>query len=171
MTLAEFSHLLGAHPKWVLNTLRAVNADGRYTVDMARQLFVARAVHEATAVPMAESLAVARLALRASYTAASPAPVPGMEDADVAMTVDVYRLLSSFYTRLAHLRASFAPRARGRPRTRNRSARHEAEAWGLDLSLMRDNLRKSPAERVRQLDAMGHFSRTVRRAGKRTTSP
>lgn len=171
MTLAEFSHLLSARPKWVLNTLKAVNADGRYTMDMARQLTVARAVHEAAAVPMAESLAFARRALRAPCVLSSPVAVRlADDDDDVALTVDVYRLLSSLHVRLADLRESFAPRARGRPRMRRVSALRAAEEWGLDLSLIRDNLSKTPTERVRQLDAMGQFTRDARRVDRRARS-
>ncbi len=171
MMLAEFSRVLGARPKWVLNTLKALNADGCYTLELARQLTVARAVHEATAVPMTGSLAYARLALRSPGSVDSPVVVHLNADADVALTVNVYRLLSSFYVRLAELRESFAPRARGRPRARRVNAQRAAEEWGLDLSLIRDNLRKSPTERLRQLDAMGQFSRGVRRADPRAPSP
>ena len=170
MTLAAFSRLLGVRPKWVLNTLKALNADGRYTIDFARQLTIARAVHEAAAMPMAESLALARRALRAPCVLSSPVAVRLADDDDVALSVDVYRLLSSFHVRLADLRESFAPRARGRPRTRRISAVHAAENWGLDLSLIRDNLGKTPAERIRQLDAMGQFSRSVRRTDRRARS-
>jgi len=170
MMLAEFSRLLGARPKWVLNTLAALNADGRYTIDMARQLTIARSVHAAAAVPMVESMEFARRALRARCEASSRVTVQLADDDDAALTVDVYRLLSSFYVRLAELRESYAPRARGRPRTRHTSALAAAEGWGLDLSLIRDNLGKTAAERIRQLDAMGQFSRTVRRADRTARS-
>ncbi len=167
MTLAEFSRLLGVRPKWVLNTLRALNADGRYTIEMARQLTIARAVHAAAAVPMVESMVFARRALLAPSSASSRVTVQLADDDDAALTVDVYRLLSSFHVRQAELRESYAPRARGRPRTRGISALSAAEDWGLDLSLIRDNLGKTAAERIRQLDAMGQFARGVRRSVRR----
>ena len=170
MTLAEFSRLLGARPKWVLNTLRALNADGRYTIEMARQLTIARAVHAAAAVPMAESLAFARRALRAPWAASRRVTVQLADDDDAALTVDVYRLLSSFHVRQADVRESYAPRARGRPRTRGIGTLRTAEDWGHDLSLIRDNLGKTAAERIRQLDAMGQFSQGVRRADRRVLS-
>ena len=170
MTRTEFSRLLGANPKWAVNTLSALNASGRYTIEMARQLTIARAVHAAAAMPMAESLTLARRLLRAPYTAVSRVTVQLSDDDDVVLTVDVYRLLSSFYVRLADVRESYAPRARGRPRTRRTDALSAAEEWGLDLSLIRDNLTRTAAERIRQLDAMGQFSRGVRRVDRRLRS-
>lgn len=39
-----------------------------------------------------------------------------------------------------------------------------AAEHGLDLSLLRANLRRTPAERLRQLDGMMEFVRAMRRA-------
>ena len=161
MTLAECYRLVGASPKWVLNTLKSMGAERRYSVDMARRLRLARVLHEAASIPMSKSLELVRQLLRAPYSATSPAEVRLSADGDVVLTVDVYRLLSAFHVRLAELRESYAPRARGRPRTRPSTAVAKALDWGLDLSLIHDNLRKSPAQRIRQLDAMNHFSRSV----------
>lgn len=133
---------------------------------MARQLTIARAVHAAAAVPMVASLALARRALREPCAASSRVAVQLADHDDVLLTLDVYRLLSTFHVRLADLRESYAPRAHGRPRTRHVSALRAAEDWGLDLSLLRDNLGKTVTERIRQLDAMGQFSRSVRRTDR-----
>ena len=76
----------------------------------------------------------------------------------------MYRLMASFNVRLAELRESYAPMMRGRPRTRSVDALAVAADWGLDISLIRDNLRMSPSERLRQLDAMHAFASVVRRA-------
>lgn len=139
-------------------------------IEMARQLTIARAVHAAMAVPMAEALVFAQRALRVPCLASSRITVPLTDDDDAALSIDVYRRLvcrrlASFYVRLADLRESFAPRVGGRPRSRHVSARRAAEDWGLDLSLIRDNLGKTATERIRQLDAMGRFTRGIRRAG------
>ena len=164
MTLAEFSRLLDVSPKWVLNTLRALGADGRYSCDMARQLTFARAIHGAASVPMFESLSLARRVLREPVTSSSPVALRLAGEGDVSLTVDVYRLRSSFNVRLAEVRGTYAPKARGRPRSDTGSALDIAVDWGLDLSLIRDNMNKSPAQRLRQLDAMAQFSRSVRRS-------
>jgi hypothetical protein len=38
-----------------------------------------------------------------------------------------------------------------------------AEEYGLDLSLLAANLKRTPAQRLRQLDAMADFRRRARR--------
>jgi hypothetical protein len=40
-----------------------------------------------------------------------------------------------------------------------------ARTYGIDLTLLAANLRRSPEERIRQLDAMLDFARRVRRVG------
>ena len=170
MTLAELSRLVGVSPKWVLNTVSGIGADGPYSLQLARQLAIARAVHHETSMPMAKAMSVARQLLRRPRSAATLLEVRASEDSDVALTVDVYRLLSSFNVRLAELNASYAPRVRGRPRTRPTDAMAKALDWGLDVTLIRDNLSKTPTQRLRQLDAMAQFSRDVRRAGNQARS-
>ena len=164
MTLAEYSRLVGASPKWVLNTLKSLGAERRYSVDMARRLMLARVLHAEAGIPMSKAMELARRLLRAPYSVTSSVAVRLSADGDVVLTVDVYRLLSSFHVRLAEVRESYAPRARGRPRTRPSTAVTTALEWGLDLSLIHDNLRKSPTQRIRELDAMNHFSRGVSRS-------
>ena len=163
MTLAECSRLVGASPKWVLNTLKSLRIEPRYSVDLSRRLTLARVLYETASIPMSKSMELVRHLLRTPYSATSPAEVRLSADGDVVLKVDVYRLLSSFHVRLAELHESYAPRTRGRPRTRPSTAVAKALDWGLALSLIHDNLRKSPAQRIRQLDAMNHFSRSVSR--------
>lgn len=170
MRLAEFALLLDASPKWVLNTLKALGADGRYSCDMARQLTIARAIHGAASVPMSASWSLARRVLREPITASSRVELRLAGDGDVSLTVDVYRVLSSFNVRLATVRETYAPKARGRPRSDKGSALEVAVDWGLDLSLIRDNMNKSPAQRLRQLDDIAQFSRTVRRSTRHRES-
>jgi hypothetical protein len=85
-----------------------------------------------------------------------------LSDPAVAITVDVYRLLVRFGARLSWLRTEYQPRRRGRP-GRRREPVVAAKEYGLDLGLLRYNLGRTPAERLRQLDAMHTFRRRVRR--------
>lgn len=166
MTLAAFARLLDASPKWVLNTLRALGLAPRYTLARAQRFTVMRAVHDGAGMPLPAAYAMAGRALRSwrGDTACVTLSITAHED--VALTLDVYRLLSSVNVRLADVRESYAPMVRGRPRVTRVSAIDAATAWGLDLSLVRDNLRKTPLERLRQLDAMRAFAMNV----ERTTS-
>jgi hypothetical protein len=164
MTLAAFARLVGTTPKWVLNTLSTLGRRPRYSVDLARRLAVTREIHDGLGVPLSLALALAQQALRVSPAAGSPVTLYAQPDSSVALTIDLYRLLSTFNVRLAELRESYAPPALGRPRTRSFDPLAAATEWGLDLSLIRDNMRKTPHQRLRQLDAMHAFAKNVRRA-------
>ncbi len=165
MTLTEFAELLDASPKWVLNTLHALQVRPPYSVRLAQQLTIARVIHDSVRMPLTDAFAAARLLLRDhAALQAGPIAVRGAPDSSVVLMVDVQRLLSSFNVRLATTRESFAPRLRGRPRSRVTDALEEATEWGLDLSLIRNNLQMTPAQRLRQLDGMRAFAGTVRRA-------
>jgi hypothetical protein len=164
MTLAEAAYLTGASPKWVLNTIAALGRSRRYSAALARRLTVARAIHEATGVPLVRSLRTASDLLAGHHTGPASVMTPG-PDSDVALVVDLNRILSSFNIRYSVLRTSFAPRQRGRPPARRPDPLRAAFEWGLDLTLLAGNLAKTPAERLRQLDAMAAFAyRVVRRA-------
>lgn len=162
MTLAEFARLLDVNPKWVLNTMSALERPRNYSVSVARCLAVALAIHEGTGSPLTRSFATAERAVRAYPGDGSPVSI-ATDDADVELLVDVRRILSTFNVRLSVLRASFAPRQRGRPRVRLRDPLQAAAEWGIDLTLVSDNMRKTVGERVRQLDGMAAFAGKVHR--------
>ena len=161
MTLAHLAYLLDIDPKRVLNTMTALRRR-RYSVDLARRLAVALAIHEATGGPIARGFAQADHALRAYQGGAAPVLIPS-DDGAVGLLVDVRRVLSSFNVRLSLLGTTFAPRQRGRPTSRRRDPLQVASGWGIDLSLLTDNLSRTVEQRMRQLDAMEGFARRVRR--------
>ena len=166
MTLAQLAYLLDVDPKQVLNTMTALRRR-RYSVDLARRLAIALAIHEATGVPISRGLAQADHALRAYRGGDAPVLIPS-DDGPVGLLVDVRRVLSSFNVRLSLLGTTFAPRQRGRPTSRHRDPLRVASDWGIDLSLLTDNLRRTVEQRVRQLDAMEGFARRVRRRSPST---
>jgi hypothetical protein len=162
MTLAEFAYLLDADPKWVQNAAAVLGGSLRYTISTARRLAVARALVRAADMPLPRAYAIARKALRDS--AGSGSPVRVTDDADpVAVTVDVHRILAALSVGLSRLRTMYVPRRRGRPATLPRDPIRAAEQYGLDLSLLAANLRRTPAQRLRQLEAMVDFRRRARR--------
>lgn len=163
MTLTAFARLLDTPPKWVLNTMSALCLKPRYTLGLAQRLAITRAVHEGAGMSLLAAYAIARQALNTWKHATECVTLPVSATGDVSLTLDVYRLLSTVNVRLADLRESFAPMVRGRPRTKRVNALDAATAWGLDVSLLRDSLRRTPRERLRQLDAMREFARNVRR--------
>lgn len=162
MTLAELAFLINADRKWVLNTLAALGLPTRYSLALARRLAVTRAIHAATGIPLLRSHRLATSALRASRGEAAPLIYP-TDNSEVCLVLDIRRMLSSFAVRLSVQRSTIAPQRRGRPGFRRRDPLQAASAWGLDLTLLADNMARSAEERVRQLDAMTAFAHGVQR--------
>jgi hypothetical protein len=160
VNLAEFARLVDAEPKWVLNVLTAIGKRPRYSLDLARKLTVTRAVARATGVPIVHAFRLAEGALREDRSA--PVTIP--PEAEASVLIDLPRILSSFNIRLSALRTTFAPRQRGRRRARQRDPLRTASEYGVDLTLLADNARRTPEERLRQLDAMADFASRVKRS-------
>lgn len=173
MTLGQFAYLLNADPKWILNVSAALGGSLRYALPVAKRLAVARELHESLGVSIPRAYELAAGVLRRHDGKRKPVPVVASEGAEtgggaVAVSVDVYRILSAVYAGLSRLRTSYAPRRRGRPATKRRDPVQMAAEYGLDLTLLVANLRRTPAERLRQLDAMIDFRRRVRRESNHT---
>ncbi len=166
MTLGEFACLLDTDPKWVQNAAAALGGSLRYTLPTARRLALARALAETAGMPLPRAYATAGRILRTYRGSKGPVRVSGEGD-PVAVTVDVYRILAAVSVGLSRLRTMYAPRRRGRPTTVRCDPIRAAEEYGLDLTLLAANLRRTPAERLGQLDAMADFRRRVRRGRRR----
>lgn len=166
LTLAEVAYLADAPPKWVLNTSAALRLHGPYTLALARRLYVVRLLQRATGCSLERAKALAGRLLQGGDASNHPAvaSVALDDQGTLCMQLDVARLHSTFAARRSALHTTVAPRVRGRPTTREHEPLEAARAWGLDLSLLASNLRRTAAERLRQLDAMADFRRRVTRA-------
>ena len=164
MTLAELAGLVGAPPKWVLNTTAALGGRARYSLPYARQLAVTRVLNEELGIPLRSAHATAARAITAARSQPGVVTVSPGAGSLAQIAVDVPRILAGLAVRQSALATTQSPKQRGRPASRTRDPLARAADWGLDLSLIRANLRRTPAERLRQLDGMGAFARNVRRA-------
>ena len=165
MTLSEFAALLDAEPKWVLNTtLGSIDhRPHRYSLDLARRLTITRVIHTVTSIPLMCAFDLAQRGLDA-FAQGSVAVVELVYSGEVGLTLDIGRILSSFSVRLSVLHTIYEPRQLGRPPATRRDKLKAAADWGIDLSLLADNLRKTVEQRVRQLDGMARFASSVARA-------
>lgn len=164
MTLGEFAYVIDAEPKWVLNAASVIDAPLPRTLPCARRLVIARALNKEAGMALSHAYRVAEQTLR--HYDGSPRHVRiATADGSVAVSIDVYRLLASLSAGLSRLTVLYAPKQRGRP-ARHRDPIRTADAYGVDLSLLESNLRRSHAERLRMLDAMVAFQRRVRRVGR-----
>jgi len=160
VTLAEFAVLVGESPKWVLNTLASLRVRVEYSEAAALRMTVARALFDALRVPLPLGWRLASDALAAGQELARIQPVAHLP---VTVEIDVGRIRSTLNVRRSTASTIRRPRRAGRPRHRPVDPIAAATDHGLDVSLLRANLRRSPAQRLRQLDAMADFRRRARR--------
>jgi hypothetical protein len=169
MTRAQFALAVGATEKWVHNAAAALGREVAYSQAAARRLAVARAIQGITPVSLLVADRLAGSAL------ASPVPESGsiavLATQGGSVTLDLRRVLSAFAARLARA-THHVPRRPGRRRgaqqQRSADARARAHAYGIDLSLIDSNLRRTPEERLRALDANAEF---VGALARRRSSP
>ena len=68
--------------------------------------------------------------------------------------------------RLSLARSWYAERRRGRPPKRPRGGVAWAKWYGVDVTLLVESLKRTPAERLRALDANLEFLKSVRLTGR-----
>lgn len=83
-------------------------------------------------------------------------------DGSVRTVVDVERYLSTFATRLSLSRSYYAERGRGRLPKRARDPIAAARRYGVDIGLLQESLKRTPAERLRRLDEDARFLKGLR---------
>ena len=159
MTLIQFAAAVGADPKWVQNASRILGRTLRRTRQEARWLRLVRLLHQGLELSLARA---AELATRALAAPASTEPIQlsTAPDATAHLAIDLARFDSGFAAALAGALAFHGPRARGqgrwtKPRRGNRLA--AAEAYGVDLGLLKASLALSVQERLRRLDENAAF--------------
>jgi len=160
MTLAQFAIAVGAGTKWVQNAAAALGRPIAYTEEEARRLGLARVIQGVAGMPLQRAWDLAGEAL------ASPAQremIVEATDGSVRLTVDVARYLSSFAARLAVAHRE-QPRRRGRPARSTSDPIEAAREYGIDISLLKSNLLRTPEERLRNAGANAELVRRLREA-------
>ncbi len=158
MTRAQFALAVGVTEKWVHNAAAALRRGVAYTPATARLLAVARAIQAVTPVPLVAAYRLAAVALASPIPECGSVAVLATEGGSVRL--HVRRVLSAFAARLGRAveHTPRRPGRRGRVRSpRSGDGRARARAYGIDLSLIDSNLRRSPDERLRALDANATF--------------
>lgn len=166
MNLRELAELVGTNQKWILNAKASLGLRGTYTLAIAMRLAVARAIGDALEIPLTRAVSIADAVLSRWRGDSGMIDVPLFDDALVMIAVDIARVQSTINIRRSALATTLAPRMAGRPRTASRDAIAAAEAWGIDLSLLRHNRQRSAESRLRELDGMMAFSLGVRRVAE-----
>ena len=163
MTLGQFATAVAAPPRWVQNARALLQLGGRYNDEGARRLGLARALSEATGMPLVRAYSIARTALAA--WPASREWSHGNADGSVQVVIDLERYLGAFAVRLSLARTSYAERKRGRRNPRARDPILAARQYGVDVTLIDESLKLTQLERLRRMEEMSEFFRSARVVG------
>jgi hypothetical protein len=158
MTLGQFATAVGASRRWVQNAFQALGLPPEYTEDLARRLSFARVLKEACGTPLRRGFPLAAPAL-ARWPAERSWDLREA-DGSARVTVDLERFLSDYAVRLSLSRTWYAEKRRGRPWKRRGVAL--AKWWGVDLTLLDESLKRTPAERLERLDEAVAFFKSMR---------
>jgi len=169
MTLGQFAAAVGADPKWIQNASRILGRRFGRTPEEARWLRLVHLLHQSLGLSLARAAELAGGAL-AAPASAQPLHLATGSDDSAHVAIDLARFDSAFAAALASALAFHGPRARGqgrwtRPRRGNMLS--AAEAFGVDLGLLRASLALPVHERLQRLDDNAAFLRALRRSAHR----
>jgi hypothetical protein len=164
MTAHQLAVAAAADIKWLINSSAILGRPLRYTASEAKWWGLVRLLTGTLQVTLVVAAAAATASLRpgsASTATADPTD-------SVALVIDVPRYESIFLANLSRALVHETPKRRGRP-ARDGSSRRALDAavkHGVDLSLVRSSLSRSPAERLAILEANRSFVHDIRRRGR-----
>jgi hypothetical protein len=167
LSRSQFATAVRADEKWVENTARSLGLRLTYTPAEGLRMGLVRLLARDYGIPVARAAELADEALQhpSETRAVSLAAAP---ESGVALVIDLARYHSTFAAALSAALHHGGPRRRGRQsfrkRGRGRDAVRAAEAHGVDVSLLREALERSPADRLARLDANAAFLRALRPA-------
>ena len=165
MTRAQFAVAVRADEKWIENAARLLGKRFRFSLEESVWLGLVRMLSQEVQLPLsrAADLADEALGLRSDQEV-----VVGHSDQNSSgVFIDMPRFRSSHAAASSVALTLGGPRRRGRRAARSRKradALAAAQRYGVDIDLLREGLKLSPAERLEQLDANAAFVRSIRKA-------
>ncbi len=160
MTLGEFAVAVGAEKRWVQNARRVLGVREKYSFDLARRLAFAKLLKDAFRIPLVRGFSLAADAI-AVWTESKTWEYEGPNGVG-KVVVDLERFLSDCSVRLSLSRTFYAEKRRGRPPKRRRRGLALAKWYGVDISLLEESLKLTPAQRLQRLDEAVAFFRSMR---------
>ncbi len=162
MTMGQLATAAGAEVKWILNSAALLRRRVRHTPADAKWWGLLRLLAESLKLPLQISADAATTALRGAF--AGELSVLADPSGSASLKIDLGRYQSMFLGNLSRALVLETPKRRGRPpRTPGSKAVDSAVRYGVDLGLVRAALKRTPAERLRMLEANAEFLRSMRR--------
>ena len=121
MKLAQFAALIGASPKWVLNSLPVIGGEVGYTLKNARRLAVTRSLNGALGIPLPLAWRYAARALD-QWDGIHPIQLFAAPDDVIRVEIDMPRLMSAFSVRTSRVATMHHARRPGRHQCRTYEA-------------------------------------------------
>ena len=162
MTLAQVAISAAADLKWLLNSSALLRRPIRRTASDSRWWGLVRLLTETLALPLNSAARAATASLadndqRLITFGSDPSH-------SASLQIDLERYGSVFLGNLSRALVHETPKRRGRPVGRSRGgALAAAKRYGIDLSLIRSALERTPAERLAVLEANAAFVRGMRK--------
>ncbi len=161
MTLNQLAIAAGADLKWLQNAAAILGRPIKRTQAEAKIWALVHTLGAALELPLKRALAIATKAV--NLEAAGVQVVVDPEHSRVASIVlDMNRFESTFNANLSRALVLETPRRRGRPRSTTNDPVHDAERYGIDISLLTAALSRSVNERLTRLDGNAEFLRQLR---------
>jgi len=168
LSLGQLAIVAGSSTKWIKNAEMLLGISFPRTPSEAVGVGLLHELHSELDLPLSLARDIANKVLS---TSGRTSGVPALASGNVRLFVDLNRYRSTFNARLSRALVLGGPKRRGRPRAAASGAIAAALAHGIDLGLLRDSLRLSPAERLARLDAnaafVGALSESRARAGSK----
>ena len=163
MTLAQVAVSAGADMKWLRNSSALLRRRIRYTALDSRWWGLVRLLTESLGLPL-DIAARAATAVLSDNTGAV-ARFGSDPSHSASLHVDLGRYESVFLGNLSRALVHETPKRRGRPAGRSVGGPlAAAKRYGIDLSLLRSALERTPAERLAMLEANAAFVRGMKKA-------
>jgi hypothetical protein len=155
---------VGASEKWVENAGSILGRRFDSSLEESVWLGLVRMLNQDLEIPLARAAILADEAL--GLDADDEVVVGRRKESSAGITIDMARYRSSHSAAASAALTLGGPRRRGRQSvqpTRKADAIEKARRYGVDIDLLREGLKLSPAERLEQLDANAQFVRSIRK--------
>jgi hypothetical protein len=163
MTARQTAIAAAADLKWLTNSARLLRRTLRHTPDHAKWWGLVRLLVDELGLSLKAAAYAASTALR-SPGSSSQFRASADPSGSAALVIDLPRYESIFLGNLSRALVQETPRRRGRIRQSSRkNAVAAARDYGIDISLLRSALERTPAERLSLLESNAAFIRGMRR--------
>ncbi|HMA22005.1 MAG TPA: hypothetical protein VKO87_14445 [Gemmatimonadaceae bacterium] len=167
MTRAQFALAVRGDEKWIENAARLLGKQFRYSLEESVWLGLVRMLNQELQLPLSRAAELADEAL--GLGSDRPIVVGRSDQSSGGVFIDMPRFRSSHAAATSVALTLGGPRRRGRratPSKKKADVIAAAQRYGVDIDLLREGLKLSPAERLEQLDANAAFVRSVRKVRK-----